>query len=145
MKKIHTIGFTRKSLEEFIRLLKGAQISLVVDIRLNPDSQLAGYSKKRDISFLLKEGFGIDYCHQLQLAPSKEILARYRKDDNWQVYEEAFLRLIETRPVLRIGEGLINKGRICLLCSEATPEHCHRHLIAEYWAKHLSGIEICHL
>lgn len=144
MKRIYTIGFTKKGLSEFIRLLKDARIDLVVDIRLNPDSQLAGYSKRRDLTFLLKEGFGIDYCHEPQLAPSKEILGRYRKDGNWQTFEEGFLKLLGSRPILKIGEKLINRGAICLLCSEPTPEYCHRRLVAEDWAKYL-GIEVCHL
>jgi hypothetical protein len=33
----------------------------------------------------------------------------------------------------------------CLLCSEATPEHCHRRLVAEYLRDPWGGLEIKHL
>ena len=33
----------------------------------------------------------------------------------------------------------------CLLCSEPTPEHCHRRLLAEYLAEQLGGIVVTHL
>jgi uncharacterized protein (DUF488 family) len=32
-----------------------------------------------------------------------------------------------------------------LLCSEATPEHCHRRLLAEYLSEQWGGIRIVHL
>jgi uncharacterized protein (DUF488 family) len=33
----------------------------------------------------------------------------------------------------------------CLLCSEATPHHCHRRLVAEYLSRHWPGVNIIHL
>ena len=34
---------------------------------------------------------------------------------------------------------------VCLLCSEPTPEHCHRRLLAEMIASELDGTEVIHL
>ena len=42
MNKLYTIGFTRKSLRDFVTLLQQAGVDAVVDIRLRPHSQLAG-------------------------------------------------------------------------------------------------------
>jgi len=33
----------------------------------------------------------------------------------------------------------------CLLCSEETPEHCHRRLVAEYLQPHWGIVEIHHI
>lgn len=33
----------------------------------------------------------------------------------------------------------------CLLCSEETPDHCHRRLVAEYLQKKWPNVEIHHL
>jgi len=33
----------------------------------------------------------------------------------------------------------------CLLCSEATPEHCHRRLVAERLAAYWPAVEIVHI
>jgi uncharacterized protein (DUF488 family) len=32
-----------------------------------------------------------------------------------------------------------------LLCSEATPEHCHRRLVLEYLQREWGGIQVIHL
>jgi len=39
----------------------------------------------------------------------------------------------------------ILRGGDCFLCSEDTPEHCHRRLVAEYLKEKLKDIEIEHL
>ncbi|MDI6791267.1 MAG: DUF488 domain-containing protein [bacterium] len=143
--KLYTIGFTKKSLREFIQLLKDAGITLVVDIRLNNSSQLAGYSKGRDLEFLLQEGFGIKYRHELELAPTPDILKDYKQDNDWERYTEGFTRLFNQRPILKLGSELLKDETVCLLCSEALPDHCHRRLIAEFWARYLPDIEVEHL
>jgi len=147
MNKIYTIGFTKKSLETFIKLLKKAKITLVVDIRLNNTSQLAGYSKGRDLEFLLNHGFNIGYRHELQLAPSEEILKQYKKDNDWSRYEKDFLELLERNKenILKLGQELMKDKTICLLCTEPTADKCHRRLIAEFWAKNLPKSEVYHL
>ncbi|MDI6735776.1 MAG: DUF488 domain-containing protein [bacterium] len=144
-KKIYTIGFTKKSLAEFIKSLQKAKVTLVVDIRLNNTSQLAGYSKGRDLAFLLKEGFGIGYCHEVNLAPTQEILKRFKSDGDWERYTEDFMALLKSREVIELGKELMSKGTICLLCTESTAHKCHRRLISEYWAEKLDGIEVSHL
>jgi len=35
--------------------------------------------------------------------------------------------------------------RTAMLCSEATAEHCHRRLVAEYLAERWPAVEIIHL
>ena len=42
---IFTIGFTKKNAEQFFELLKANEIDMVLDIRLNNKSQLAGFTK----------------------------------------------------------------------------------------------------
>lgn len=52
--ELFTIGFTRKSAQDFFTTLKKAGVTRVVDVRLNNNSQLAGFSKKEDLSFFLR-------------------------------------------------------------------------------------------
>ena len=42
---IYTIGFTQKSAEQFFEAIKKNNIELLIDVRLNNKSQLAGFSK----------------------------------------------------------------------------------------------------
>ncbi len=52
--KLLTIGFTKKTAEEFFYLLSLNGIRRVVDIRLNNNSQLAGFAKQNDLKYFLK-------------------------------------------------------------------------------------------
>ena len=146
MSTIHTIGFTRKTLEQFIRLLQQAGVDAVIDIRLRNTSQLAGFAKRHDLEFLLREGFGIGYEHHPELAPTPEILATYRRGSDWALYESQFLPLLSERDAGTIGRRLLSRyQRPCLLCAEPTADHCHRRLVAEWWAEHLPDVEVVHL
>jgi len=49
--KIFTIGFTKKNAEQFFTRLKHQGLFRVIDARLNNVSQLAGFTKKNDLSF----------------------------------------------------------------------------------------------
>jgi uncharacterized protein (DUF488 family) len=146
MPSIYTIGYTQKTLERFIRLLQGAGVDAVVDIRLRNTSQLAGFAKRDDLAFLLREGFGIEYEHRPDLAPTSEILDAYRTEGDWAAYEQAFLGLLAERDAQSIGRELLGRYHSpCLLCSEAVPDNCHRRLVAEWWIEYLPGLEANHL
>jgi uncharacterized protein (DUF488 family) len=143
--KIFTIGFTQKSAEQFFNHLKQPGLTRVIDIRLNNVSQLAGFTKMKDLQFFLREINNLDYVHLPELAPTKEILDGYKKNGgDWKSYEKQFLSLMATRRV----ENLVKKDLIdggCLLCSEVTPEHCHRRLVAGYFRDKWGYVEIVHL
>jgi uncharacterized protein (DUF488 family) len=145
MPTLYTIGFTKKSLEKFVTLLQEAGVDAVIDIRLRPNSQLSAFAKQRDLPFILKT-FGIGYEHRLELAPTAEILNSYRQDKAWAAYERHFLPLIQERQVEQTAEEIFARYEApCLLCSEHTAAHCHRRLVAEYWAEFVRDLEIVHL
>ena len=146
MQTIYTIGVNGKNLEQFVRLLQRAGVDAVLDIRLRNTSQLAGYAKKDDLSFLLSEGFGIHYEHQPELAPTSEILDGYKATADWEAYQAAFLMLLADRNAVAVGRDLLLRyQRPCLLCAEPTPDRCHRRLVAEWWTEHLPDLKIQHL
>lgn len=142
---VHTIGFTQKTAAQFFGLLRNSGTKRVVDVRLNNISQLAGFSKRDDLQFFLKEILGIDYIHLPLLAPTQDILDAYKKHKgDWSIYEPAFLDLMKKREIeKRIDPETIKGG--CLLCSEDKPHYCHRRLIAEYLRNHWGKLEIRHL
>ena len=143
--KVFTIGFTKKNAEQFFGRLKQPGLVRLVDARLNNVSQLAGFTKKDDLSFFLRQISNIDYLHLPDLAPSQDILDDYKKNGgDWATYERKFLALMEKRRVEdNVSKDIINGG--CLLCSEPTPEHCHRRLVAEYLKSRWGDLEIVHL
>lgn len=131
---IYTIGFTKKSAEQFFTILKDNNVTEVCDIRLNNSNQLAGFSKGRDLEYFLKEINNMGYLHEIMLAPTKEILDKYKKNNiTWDEYETLYIRLLEERNIYKYIEvNNILKEGICFLCSEATEAECHRRLLVEY-------------
>jgi len=146
MPTVYTIGYTQKNMERFVRLLQGSGVDAVIDIRLRNTSQLAGFTKRDDLAFLLREGFGIGYEHRPDLAPTDEILDAYKKTRDWAAYERAFLSLLAGRRGEETGRELLSRySQPCLLCAEPGPDRCHRRLVAEWWAAHLPDVEVIHL
>ena len=143
--KIFTIGFTKKSACRFFGLLQASGARRIVDVRLNNVSQLAGFAKKDDLSYFLREICGMEYVHLPDLAPTKDLLSDYRKRRiSWETYEVMFLELMRQRRIEEtISEEVIDNG--CLLCSEDQPDHCHRRLVVEYLERHWSDVDIVHL
>jgi len=145
--ELYTIGFTQKTAEQFFGLIRDNRIGLLADVRLNNASQLAGFTKGRDLAFFLREICGCAYAHCAELAPTKDILDDYKSGKiGWDAYADRFIPLIAKR---RAAEKLMERykdvERLCLLCSEPTPEHCHRRLVAEEIRKAHPEIKITHL
>ncbi len=132
---IYTIGFTQKNAEKFFGFISKEKVSTLIDVRLNNVSQLAGFAKRDDLKFFLKELCGTEYIHLPDLAPTKQILSDYKKGIiTWDNYEDEFLNLMAKRNIERtINKDLLDNG--CLLCSEHEPHFCHRRLVVEYLNK----------
>ena len=143
--KIFTIGFTKKTAEQFFTRLIRAGIKRVIDVRLNNVSQLAGFAKRNDLIYFLQIIGGIDYYHHPELAPTQEILDTFKKNKgNWADYERDFLALLSKREIeTKITPELLHEA--CLLCSEEKPAQCHRRLVAEYFRSKWEDAEIVHL
>jgi uncharacterized protein (DUF488 family) len=144
--EIYSIGFTKKTAEQFFGILKGAGIRRLLDVRLNNSSQLAGFAKREDLAFFLKEICGADYVHQPLLAPTQEMLDSYKKEKgSWSEYETAFIELITERQIQAAIDKSLFDAPTALLCSEPTAEHCHRRLVLEYLQNSWGGLTITHL
>ena len=145
--KLYTIGFTQKSAQQFFDLLRLHHIQRQVDIRIRPQGQLSGFARKDDLPYFLDRlADGCQYIHLPELAPTPEILDDYRKDGDWSRYVARFEALMDERDIPGIlDQASFDRAASCLLCSEATPEHCHRRLVAERLAHHWPDLEIIHL
>ncbi len=143
--KIFTIGFTQKTARDFFGKLRRPGLARLIDVRLNNVSQLAGFSKRDDLNFFCQSILAIPYLHLPELAPEQGLLDEYKKKrGDWAVYEQKFLALMESRKIdQKLDQALIDGA--CLFCSEPTPEHCHRRLVAEYLQQAWGDVEIEHL
>jgi uncharacterized protein (DUF488 family) len=144
--EVFTIGFTKKSAAQFFQTLKQAGIKRLIDVRLNNVSQLAGFAKREDLAYFLKELCGAEYIHEPLLAPTQEMLDEYKKKKGaWSDYEVQFLRLLADRKIEEQLPSSLFSGPAVLLCSELTPENCHRRLILDYLQTKGVDIQPVHL
>jgi len=144
--EVCSIGFTQKTAEQFFTILKRAGIRRLLDVRLNNLSQLAGFTKRDDLRFFLREVCAADYRHEPLLAPTQEILDEYKKSKGpWQDYETKFLALMAERKIEHNIDRALFSVPTALLCSEPTAEHCHRRLVLEYLRDKWGGLTITHL
>jgi uncharacterized protein (DUF488 family) len=144
--EVYSIGFTKKTAEQFFGILKRAGIRRLLDVRLNNVSQLAGFSKREDLEYFLRELCGADYRHEPLLAPTKEMLDGYKKEKgSWEEYERRFLALMADRHIEEKVAASDFAVPTVLLCSEPEADHCHRRLVLEYLQKKWSNLTIHHL
>lgn len=143
---IYTIGFTKKSAEEFFETLRNSGLKHLLDIRLSNKSQLIGFTKRDDLRYFLKRLVNMEYHEMPVLAPEESMLKRYRKTGDWATYEREYLELIRQRRAENHISSLLFEEGVVLLCSEAEATHCHRRLAAEYLVQtKLSNAKIVHL
>ena len=144
--EVYSIGFTQSTAEHFFGRLKRAGIKRLLDVRLNNVSQLAGFAKRDDLAYFLRELCGAVYTHEFLLTPSQEMLDAYKKQKGtWADYERAFLALMAHRQI----ETELDKSQFdqptALLCSEHTADHCHRRLVLEYLRDKWGNFTITHI
>lgn len=144
--KLYTIGFTKRSAEDFFSTLQVNSVRAVIDTRLNNVGQLAGFSKRDDLKFFSQRILSARYEHLQLTAPTEAMLKAYKSGAmSWASYADEYRNLLETR---RVSDHikLRELDHSCLLCSEHSPQYCHRRILAEYLAEKFSGqIEVQHL
>ena len=143
---IFTIGYSKRSAPEFFGALRRAGIRRCVDVRLGNTSQLAGFTKRGDLPFFLRELCDAEYIAEPLLAPTRDLVDAYRKKKaSWDEYERRFLQLLVERKVeVELDPRLFGVPTV-LLCVEHTAEHCHRRLIVEYLEGRWGGLSVTHL
>ncbi len=84
----------------------------LLDVRLNNSSQLAGFAKRDDLEYFLREICDAEYVHEPDLlAPTNELLKSYQtRELSWSEYEDRFLALMAQRRVeARLSPDMFSK------------------------------------
>ena len=146
--QVYTLGFTRRTAEDFFGALRQAGVRRLLDVRLGNVSQLSAFTKRDDLTFFLRELCGAEYVHEPLLAPTRDMRDAFKRDGgSWAEYERSFLDLLEQRMVEERLDPELFAGPTALLCSERQPSHCHRRLVLEYLQQRWKAVplEIVHL
>ena len=142
---VYTIGFTGKKAERFFSLLKNSGAKHLIDIRINRTSQLAGFAKEQDLDFFLRNLSGLEYKINSDLAPTRDLLAGYRKQEiDWESYSDEYISLIKSRKVIE-SLGVEYFSESVLMCSENIPDYCHRRLLTGLLIEQFNELKIIHL
>ncbi len=141
MLKIFTIGFSGKSPNAFMDVLRAVRVSAVWDVRLWRTSTHVPFHNGENLSGAL----GSLYQYRPEFAPTAEILTGHKDGRiTWADYEKMYRELLITQnPTDGLTSAVLD--RICLLCTEKSALQCHRRLAAEYIAAQFPDIEIVHL
>ena len=145
MNRLATIGYEAATVASFLEALKAAGVDLLLDIRAVASSRRPGFAKTKLAANLAGEG--IDYMHLRALGTPAEGRAAARAGRHDEL-RRIFLEHLQdpgAQLELETVVDLIRAGRrICLLCLEADPAHCHRSMVADALAARLP-LEIVHL
>jgi len=135
---VFTVGYQGLTIQEFVRKLRDNSIYVLVDVRRNPLSRKAGFSKTR-LSAELRSA-GIDYCHLPELGiPSSRRKNLDQRDPRSYVslfdYYESSIVPDAAGAVARIKALAYDRLRIALACFEADAAFCHRSRLAQVIAQ----------
>ncbi|MCY4102255.1 MAG: DUF488 domain-containing protein [bacterium] len=124
---IVSVGYQGRSVDELIDVLRAGAVKLLVDVRLNPISRKAGFSKN-PLSQALAEA-GIRYRHERSLGNPRD-----NRDPFDRERCEAYLVANGSEVLAEIME-LARSTRIALLCYERQHRDCHRSCILDVAAQ----------
>ncbi len=142
---VATIGYQGATIATVLQVLTEARVELLVDVRAVAGSRRPGFSKTQLAANL--RGAGIEYLHLRGLgtpAPGRAAARAGRHDEMRAIFLK-HLERHEAHAELEALADIVQGGRrVCLLCFEADPAHCHRTLVAKALGE-LMPIEVRHL
>jgi uncharacterized protein (DUF488 family) len=131
MHSIATIGYEGTTVPRLLDALTGAGVQLVADVRAVTSSRRPGFSKNQLAANLA--GVGIDYLHLRGLgtpAEGRAAAGAGRFDDLRTIFGEHLETLAAQTDLAALADIVRGGRRVCLLCYEADPAHCHRSIVA---------------
>lgn len=145
MKSIATIGYEATTVQGFLDALRSEGVDLLVDIRAVASSRRPGFAKTQLAANL--DQAGIEYLHLRGLGTPADgrAAARAGRHDELRAIYRDHLATPGAQEELETLAGLVRSGRrVCLLCLEADPAHCHRSLVAKALTS-LLPVQVTHL
>ncbi len=117
-KIVHLIGHGSMKLDEFLEILKGKKVDMLVDVRSVPFSKyVPDFNEESLKEFLLKNN--INYVHMGSILGGKRNPEWFNKHMNTKEFEKG---------IYILQEG-INGSVAAIMCSEIDYRRCHRRFI----------------
>jgi uncharacterized protein (DUF488 family) len=143
--RVGTVGYQASTVDSFLGALRAASVELVVDVRAVASSRRPGFSKSRLAANLAEAGIGYVHLRGLGTPAEGRAAARAGKFAELRRIYQGHLATLEAKAELAELTELVRSGRrVCLLCFEHDPAHCHRTMVAAALGERLP-IEVDHL
>lgn len=142
---IWTIGHSTRSSDEFLALLRGQRIELLVDVRRFPGSRKYPHFNEGEMVRWLNEA-GINYRLMKDLGGRRKPRADSPNTAWRNASFRAYADYLETKEFQTAAAELLEAARAqrtAIMCSEAVWWRCHRSLIADYLK--IRGVEVLHI
>lgn len=144
--KLYTLGYQGLSLGEYMRILRQAQVGMVLDVRDHAWSQRPEFVKSTLRDELAR--VGVNYLHASFAGNPARIRKRARSAADclrkYRAYIQAEEHAIQTLNQI-IAESVISGHPVCLTCYERDPSNCHREILVELLTPLNKGMEVIHL
>ena len=140
---LYTLGYEKRTIEEFIEILHRAKVDTLIDVRDVPWSHKRDFAKSKLDEHMGRAG--IRYVHagfagnpkrlRVKDGTSEELLSRYELhlDEHPEIVKQ-FRELVA---------HLDEEGRrACIMCFERDPRDCHRSVLAARWKGRRGGLEV---
>jgi uncharacterized protein (DUF488 family) len=145
MPTLATIGYEGATVPRFLEALTAAKVELLVDVRAVAASRRPGFSKRQLAAGLDERGIGYLHLRGLGTPSDGRTAARAGRHSEMRRIFDAHMQTDGAKAELAELEAIVGSGkRVCLLCFEKHPEHCHRNIIAGLVCADL-GVAVEHL
>ncbi len=130
---VYTIGHSNRPIDEFLKLLKRNQITLVADVRSVAGSTYNPQFNGPTLSHTLRSN-GVGYVRLEKLGgfltPAKESPNNGLEDEHFRAYAD-YMLTDEFREAISELIDLVKNQTVAVMCSEALPTRCHRQFLAD--------------
>jgi uncharacterized protein (DUF488 family) len=138
---IATIGYENDTQAQMLDRLKTAGVKTVIDVRAVSSSRKAGFSKTLLAASLAEQGIGYVHLRDLGTPKPGRIAARAGRTEEMRRIFETHMQEPAAQLALQQAGKIAVQSKSALLCYEADPCGCHRHIIAQKLSKAL-GLKI---
>jgi hypothetical protein len=144
---LFTLGYEGLSIDRYLNILIDNNITLLVDVRNNPQSRKYGFSKVA-LSEALRRA-GMRYMHIPELGIPSVHRRTLNSSESYSVLFDYYTDEIlpaQGSPLEKLRMVLARTGRAVLTCFERDPYSCHRHKLTAYLEKDANfRVPIVHL
>ena len=132
MQPLATIGYEGTTVDRLLEALEAARVQVLVDVRAVASSRRPGFSKTALAGAI--EGAGMKYVHLRPLgtpADGRAAARAGRHDEMRGIFLEHLATPDAHAALASLADMVAAGAKVCLLCYEAEPAHCHRTIVAE--------------